>query len=170
MRSKMYMAALVLFSSSVAAFASPITYNLTLTASAGSAFGGSGMFTVASAPTSAGVSTFTTSTGLSNLSFLIDGQTFNLANANSGTNTLVQFVNGTLNDITYAGTAGVNPNRFAFQSTGAYVFYYNNLQSVSTGTFTASIAPVSVTPEPSSIALLGTGLLGVAGVLRKRFV
>ena len=30
-------------------------------------------------------------------------------------------------------------------------------------------SPTSVTPEPSSIALLGTGMLGIAGVVRKRF-
>ena len=30
-------------------------------------------------------------------------------------------------------------------------------------------AATSVTPETSSIALLGTGMLGVAGVVRKRF-
>ena len=31
------------------------------------------------------------------------------------------------------------------------------------------ITPVANTPEPSSIALLGTGLLGVAGMLKRRF-
>lgn len=41
---------------------------------------------------------------------------------------------------------------------------------VSSGSVVAVQPVVAATPEPSSIALLGTGLLGVAGVLRKRFV
>jgi hypothetical protein len=37
------------------------------------------------------------------------------------------------------------------------------------GVFTSS-APTSVTPEPSTLALLGTGILGVAGMMRRKFL
>lgn len=36
-------------------------------------------------------------------------------------------------------------------------------------TAAAPVTPASMTPEPSSFALLGTGMLGVVGMLRKRF-
>lgn len=36
-------------------------------------------------------------------------------------------------------------------------------------TFLQSTTPASVTPEPSSIILLATGLLGIAGTLKRRF-
>jgi PEP-CTERM motif len=38
------------------------------------------------------------------------------------------------------------------------------------GVGTFSLTPVAATPEPSTFALLGTGLLGAAGVTRRRFL
>ena len=42
-------------------------------------------------------------------------------------------------------------------------------QGQSSDIVSGSFSPTATTPEPSSIALLGTGMLGIAGVMRKRF-
>ena len=43
--------------------------------------------------------------------------------------------------------------------------------STAAGTLTYNYTPTAVaaTPEPSSVALLGTGMLGLAGMMRKRY-
>ena len=60
------------------------------------------------------------------------------------------------------GTAGYGYS-FLCSGTG-----YLGPRASDSGTVTITPAAVAQTSEPSSIALLGTGLLGVAGVLRKR--
>jgi hypothetical protein len=82
------------------------------------------------------------------------------------------FINATLsNGATDSQAAWSFPNALPM-SDGTYSTDFTFFQSTgySNGSLTITGSPaVTVTPEPSSIALLGTGVLGVAGMLRKRF-
>jgi len=148
--------------------ASPITYNLTLSPGAGSTIGGTGTFTIDGAPAATGNTTYSlANNNLSALSFTLSGQTFTLA---GDTDAFVVFQNGSLYDITFAQELGTGTNnRFALHTTANYAFYFNNELSASYGTFTASQVPsTSPVPEPASLLLLTTGLLGGAGMLYRR--
>ena len=157
--------------------ASSMTYDVTLTPTSGQ-YGGSGTITLASAPASSGISTFSQANGqLQGLAFSIDSQTFSLAGYPTAT---VQFLDGKLYNISFAQTVGASPNRFTLDTSGVYAFYYNNGQSESDGSLTAALADTpsdpassqstgaSATPEPGSLLLLATALAGGGFLLFRR--
>jgi hypothetical protein len=175
MRFRCLLAAAVLAVSSLAAHADTIdTFSFNSTLSTG---------------TASGLVTFDETTGLftgGSITALVNGISylFNQNGFSGPSDTVTGFIlssaNGTEFQITIPGTSNIgytggqvcsSSNANACPVTGTNGDYY--VTGITSGiddfATSGSLALVS-TPEPSSIALLGTGALGMAGLLRKRYM
>jgi hypothetical protein len=149
-----------------------VVYDLTLTATSGGTTGGSGAITLSAAPLTGlnQVSNYfqapqNGSGTLLDLTITLGGDTFTLAQKNNGSNPLVQFTSGGLDDITYAGVAA---NGDSLQMTSGFVFFtvQNRIQEF--GTFSAVLDVAPAVPEPSTWAMVIFGFCGLGFMAYRR--
>ena len=157
-----------------AAHASPITYSLTLTPFGGSfggnVAGGTGSLTLDDTPGS-GLDIFTqpgsAGSRITDLSFNVGGDIFTLANALSQTS--ATFFNGALTGLNYNGVLSSGKVNINFHSGWLLYSFNDDLSNLdSAGIISAKVATAQA-PEPSTLMLLGSGALGLAGFARRKF-
>ena len=139
-----------------------VIYDLTLTATSDtdstplSTYDGTGTITLSSAPSLTSQTDYTSAA----VTFSIDGESF------SGTANSVQFLDGNFRNATFSEAIGITPFRFALDTTGGFIFYYDNELEDAAGTITSTLAPTT-TPVPAALPLFASGL-GAMGLLARR--
>lgn len=154
----------------LAAHASPVTYDLTLTNLFGNISGGTGSFTIDSPPqgfADAFYQNGAPGSALTDLTFNIGGDVFTLADS-VGTAS-VDFILGHVTSINYVGSLS-NSIQISLGSAGLTYAYLDTFgHELSSGII--SVSPgTAVTPEPSTLLLLSTGALGLAAFGARKFV
>ncbi len=127
--------------------ADSITYDVTLSPVHG-AYAGTGTITLASAPSTSGITTYSAAKGqLEDLNLTIDNQTFSLAGDPDAS---VLFTNGQLTAIDFAETVNHPPARYTLELSDGFDLYANGFgHSISSGSLTAALAS-PVQPVASS--------------------